>query len=748
MSLKFCKFKFTQKTTPKKFFRYRITDNNPYSDKQDFKGNAVRHKLINRKENKKNTPNGQKIRMFMYVLDNEYLITHEKIKDTSNLGKNLSLELISENEEFPIIEENLDLYRQWTKYHVYLKVIFYCDIKKYAYDYTIENEYSKLINTPKNKLNMVIRRIFEIDTEVLTDGTVYLAVNVKHEYENRDNIYDLIRRNENVTGMNVKCSWASFGGTYPIKEVLDIPIKDNIKSLNLMEYWSNQCPWKLNNIDTNAPIVAVYNKSKNGDSYHIPQSLVQVIRREDIAMKDKLFSRKIDRYTKLSMGKRLEIIQSFLQTLNYKDNIIDLTPIPVEELGYSYYDINRDMPNLLIANNRRIGFNEKYKAFQYGFYRLPEKPVFAAFMSYENMKKESQDVVQAIQDYTRGLVNKKRNNQISDKLLPLRFYPQAFHYKKGDNLSYQEKANEIKKAEGVNFVISVLPIDVDEEEFYNYSINSPYDSFKRVFADLNIPSQMMSLNMIEKLGTQNITYTLQNLVLGILCKSGGMPWILEKPLDDVDCFVGLDVGKQETGIHYPACSVCLDGRGNLIGYYSTNVAQSGEKIATDSLEKIFNNVLISYKEANGDFPKHIVIHRDGFSNEENDWYIEYFGRRNIEFDIVEIRKNIDIRLLEEEQISNEMNPSTGSAVIKDNTAYIITTNVNANLGAPTPLLLVHSYGNLSVESIAKQIYILSEMHIGSMRTSRLPLTTFYADKICKHHNHVPHDILTNKLYFL
>lgn len=95
-----------------------------------------------------------------------------------------------------------------------------------------------------------------------------------------------------------------------------------------------------------------------------------------------------------------------------------------------------------------------------------------------------------------------------------------------------------------------------------------------------------------------------------------------------------------------------------------------------------------------------------------------------------------------------MNPSTGSAVIKDNTAYIITTNVNANLGAPTPLLLVHSYGNLSVESIAKHIYILSEMHIGSMRTSRLPLTTFYADKICKHHNHVPHDILTNKLYFL
>ena len=123
-------------------------------------------------------------------------------------------------------------------------------------------------------------------------------------------------------------------------------------------------------------------------------------------------------------------------------------------------------------------------------------------------------------------------------------------------------------------------------------------------------------------------------------------------------------------------------------------------------------------------------------------------RRNIEFDLVEIIKNIDIRLLEENQISNDMNPSSGSAVIKDNTAYIVTTDVISRLGAPRPLLLVHRHGNLSVESITRQIYILSEIHIGSMRTSRLPLTTLYADKICKHHNHVPYDILTNKLYFL
>ena len=298
MSLKFCKFRFTQKTTPKKFYRYRITDNNPYSEKQDFKGNAVRHKLINNKENKKNG------KMFMYVMDNEYLITWGKIPDISGLG-NLKLELISENEEFPIIEENLDLYSHWIKYYVYRKIASYCSKNKYAYDYTIENEYSELLDTPKNKLNIRIKRIFKVDTEVLTDGTVYLSVDIKHKYEGKDNIYDLIKKNENVIGMNVKCSWSSFNGTYPIKEVLDIPIKDNIRSLNLVEYWSKRIPWKLNNIDTDAPVIAVYDKSKKSDSYYIPQSLYPVITREYIALKDRQFSLKADRYIKLSMGKRL-----------------------------------------------------------------------------------------------------------------------------------------------------------------------------------------------------------------------------------------------------------------------------------------------------------------------------------------------------------------------------------------------------------------------------------------------------------
>ena len=184
----------------------------------------------------------------------------------------------------------------------------------------------------------------------------------------------------------------------------------------------------------------------------------------------------------------------------------------------------------------------------------------------------------------------------------------------------------------------------------------------------------------------------------------------------------------------------------MVGYYSTNVAQRGEIIDVKSLETIFNRVLTAYKEANGCYPKHIVIHRDGFSHEESAWYDSYFGRRDIKFDVVEVRKNIPLRLIDTDAEADEMNPASGSAIIKENEAYLISTAVKSFLGAPRPLLLVHQKGHCRWKASLANICSVRDAY-RLMRTSRLPLTTLYADKICKHHDHVPHDTLSNKLFF-
>ncbi|MGN0583449.1 MAG: Piwi domain-containing protein [Oscillospiraceae bacterium] len=745
MSLEFMKFKFTQKTSEKPFCRYRIISNNPYSDKQDYNGNSVRYKL--RQKNRQ---------QFIYNLGNEYILTYNKIKEIPAFEDGVQIELVNENEVFPITNETLDLYKEWIKYFVSIKIKKFCNQYKGAYDYKKENRYKVSLFSDKES-GIIVLRVFSIDTEVLTDGTAYLSVDIRCEFESSQTIFDYIRLGKDIINLRVGCDWQGFERTYKVTKLHKETIIQDINGFNLYAYWQKTAPWRLEGIGKLTPAVSVLDEKKNREGLYIPQSLKPVITKEYIAVHNRNLSKKVDQYTKLSMKKRLEIIQGFLNDLNFDGVIINISPTDVTDFGYEEYNLAIDMPDLMVGNNRKIKFSEKYKTFNngYGFYKLPENTVTAAFLGYGSKEenpdtaKNSHDIVQAVLDYTRGKIGGIQDKWLNKNMLPLTFYSeQAFYYNAGDTLSYKEKAQEIKKISGINFVMSTLPIETDEDEFYKDDVDSPYESYKCAFADLNLPSQMISINMVKDLGTKNVAYRLQNIILGILSKSGGVPWILQSPMDNVDCFIGLDVGTQEKGIHYPACSVCLDGTGNLIGYYSTSIAQKGEKIDSDSLKTIFDNVMLAYKNAHGNYPKHIVVHRDGFSSEGNDWYIEYFKRRNIEFDLVEIRKNISTRLINRNQISNEMNPDSGAVIIKDNEAYLVSTDVKSFLGSPRPLMLVHRYGNLSIQQIARQVYVLSEMHIGSMRTSRLPITTLYADKICKHHNHVPHDALSDKLYFI
>lgn len=747
MSVQFCAFRFLKEVTPATFYRYKIISLNPNSRKSDFKGNSIRYQIRQNKENR--TADWEKI--FIYVMNNEYLITNKEIKNIPEI-KNIKIEPVSqEKEEFPLNEQNIKLYAEFMKYGIYHIIFQYCRKNRNAIDYTKEDSglytmpYSQ---SPKNNIGVILKKKFKIDVEIMPDGVAYLFVNMNCNFESTKTIWDLICQGENVIDMNVECDWQSYQRTYQLKKIYDTPVSQPVNDFCLTDYWNNTAPWHLNGINPKQYAVSVYDSKEDRNGLYIPQSLRPVVTRAYISQRDRQLSNKIDKYTKLSMSRRLQAIQEFLAVLNDKKGIIDTVPVPIETFGYYYFDCTKNIPNLLIANGRKITLKEKSKAFKYGFYKNTDKPVVTAFMSYQPERQKSQNIVQSISDFcNKGMINKQNDSRVCTSLIPLSFYSSSFLYKKGDSLSYETTAKGIKKNPEIKFVISVLPIDNDEDSYYEETV-SPYSSFKKVFASLELPSQMVSLEMINTLSTNNAVFYLQNLALGILSKSGGIPWILEKPMDNVDCFVGLDVGTKQKGIHYPACSVCLSARGNLIKYYTTPAVQQGEKINTSILEDIFNKILIAYSDRNGHYPEHIVIHRDGFSNEDMAWYIHYFESKNIRFDLVEIKKFVSRRLLDDTRREFEYNPAIGTAVIKENEAYIITTDIRSYLGSPQPIHIVHKHGDLSMKSIAKQIYVLSEMHTGSMRTSRLPLTTFYADKICKNHDYVPLNKLLSELYFL
>lgn len=471
-----------------------------------------------------------------------------------------------------------------------------------------------------------------------------------------------------------------------------------------------------------------------------------VFRRETVKTYDDKFSKSTDKLTKLPMNKRLEIIQNFISDLNSQTNgIVIPEPITAGEFGYSIYNAAYTAPELLIGNNRKITFDKKLQTFENGFHCIPDNEIVIGFMYFDKKTNECRKVINTIIDYLlHGLIKGQSSKWLKVPLIPMKYSTKHYVYSTNDdNLSLKIRAEEISKSKAINFVVCIVPMKNDDSE---YSPEQPYyDIFKKVFADINIPSQMVSLN---KFNSSNINSCLQNIALGILGKSGGVPWIFSQPFNDVDCFVGIDVGMQSKGIHYPACSVCFDGNGNFLGYYKAEKAQSGEKIDTRILEDIFDKILIEYNAKNGHYPKHIVIHRDGFSNESDEWYEKYFSKKSIEYDLVEVKKNISERLIDKNNL-NGMNPDAGVCIIKDNEAIIVTTKRDAKYGgAPQPLEIVHKHGSLSMDEIVRQIYSLSELHVGSVQSTRLPMTTYYADRICKAGEYIPRGKIYNKLYFL
>lgn len=217
---------FRQKTTPKHFYCYRIISKDPYSDKKSFNGNSMRYQILQAKQNREN---GRKL--FIYVLDNEYLLTYEKIPFIPKFENDAELELISEKEYFPISENTLDLYKKWTEYYVYNQIVTYCKQNRNAYDYRIENQYSQIIPLPDNSLQITIKRIFRVNTEVKPDGTVFLSVDIKCEFETGLTIYNYIQMEKDVIGLSVKCIWQGFDRTYQIEKVHDVSITELIDGL-------------------------------------------------------------------------------------------------------------------------------------------------------------------------------------------------------------------------------------------------------------------------------------------------------------------------------------------------------------------------------------------------------------------------------------------------------------------------------------------------------------------------------------
>ena len=444
------------------------------------------------------------------------------------------------------------------------------------------------------------------------------------------------------------------------------------------------------------------------------------------------------------MKSRQIIAQYFLRDIVNLSLLNDLEFIPdyidAEQIGYTEQKF--ECPTIICGNGRKLSYSKQSMVFGNGFYKQPEKTVRFAYFYPKGKKDLMRSFAISLTDFfIKGQIFGDSKFMIPNLMTSELKTVCNQEYEIGESINYKKLVRSL--SEEIKFDVAIVLVPTEEDE------SNPYSTFKTAWAEKNIPSQMINIKTAEMFEKRapNTKRFMQNIALGIFAKTGGIPWIVDNVPGNVDCFVGIDVATLDKGIHYPTCATVFDKNGRPISFYKPKKAQKGEKINSDILQEIFDEVILGYEEVTGVTLKNLIIHRDGFSNEDAEWYKNYFTKKEINYSVIEVKKFVSSKLLYDNN-GNITNPSCGDALLNDSEAFIVTTDIKDGRASPRPLHIKKQVGDLPMKVIVQQILALSCMHFGATKKSRLPVTTYYADKICKNIDYVPEGKFGNRLFFL
>lgn len=284
-----------------------------------------------------------------------------------------------------------------------------------------------------------------------------------------------------------------------------------------------------------------------------------------------------------------------------------------------------------------------------------------------------------------------------------------------------EKAVSNLQAKNPHLLLFILPNHLRNQE-------KPYELLKSITINNDLPSQCIYESTLDN------QYALGNMVLGILGKTGNIPFVLADPLPFTDFVVGLDVAREKKkdlpgSINTTAIARIYCNDGDLVKYTINDTAIEGETIPDKVLEALF-----PYHHFAG---KCVVIHRDGlFRGNEKAALQQRAAQLGATFYLVEIIKNDAPRLYcqSEKHKSDEnphgiVQPAKGTIFkISETEAFLVSSLPPFQNSTPQPLHL-RSDTSLGIDKAIKSVLALTLLHYGSLRPPRLPVSIHYSDKI-------------------
>lgn len=249
-----------------------------------------------------------------------------------------------------------------------------------------------------------------------------------------------------------------------------------------------------------------------------------------------------------------------------------------------------------------------------------------------------------------------------------------------------------------------------------------YHHFKSLTIGMGIPSQVVSQS------TMSNQYALANIALGMLSKIGNIPFVLADPLPYADVVVGIDIARRKKerlsgSVNATAIARIYQGNGEFLQYAIYDAPLEGETIPNHVLQALFPRAVFAGKR--------VLVHRDGlFRGEEKLALKEWAGRLGAEFHLVELLKTGAPRLYGwNSQTQSAQLPLKGSALkLNDHEAFLVSSLPPFASATPYPLR-IRAEAPFRIEDALHSVLSLTQLHYGSLRAPRLPITIHYSDEI-------------------
>lgn len=275
-----------------------------------------------------------------------------------------------------------------------------------------------------------------------------------------------------------------------------------------------------------------------------------------------------------------------------------------------------------------------------------------------------------------------------------------------------------------DLVLAILPDEGDELE----PEQSLYLKLKQALLAHDIQSQMMTHQLFQsRQGLPRWRDALSNLALGILAKSGAVPYVLARPLTQIDYVVGLDISRQrkrqsQGSMNTAASARVFMNNGELLTY---------QLVPTSSLEgETFDlkliRALFPYQQFEN---KRIIVHRDGPLRGAEKKHFESWGQElKSQFHLVEIIKQGSPRIY---QLNGDsvQGPEKGWGICLNGTEALLVSSLPPYKGSTPRPLRIRTDGSISLKKAIESVHKLSFLHYGSVRQPRLPVTVHYSDQI-------------------